>query len=296
MRRLSDVLKKTYGEKVYKLSLSSGCTCPNRDGTLGTGGCTFCSEGGSGEFAAGFAPAAVQIEEAKKRIAAKTDARKYIAYFQSFTNTYGDPERLRKLYMETIRRDDIVILSLGTRPDCLPPEIMGMLADLSAVKPVWIEIGLQTASDATAQAVHRGYSLAVFEDAYRRLKKAGLTVVVHMILGLPGETREDMIGTASYLASLKPPPDGIKIQMLQVLKGTELGRQYQKQPFPLLSLEEYAALVRDCLVLFPEQTVLHRMTGDGPRSLLIAPLWCLDKKHVLNTMNRTIGLPAPGQG
>ena len=288
MRRLSDYLVEQFGEKVYKLSLSSGCSCPNRDGTLGTGGCTFCSEGGSGEFASDYAPIEEQIEKARARIAGKTGARRFIAYFQSFTNTYGDPERLGKLYLETIKQDDIVALSLGTRPDCLDEGIMDMLMELNSIKPVWIELGLQTIHDDTARAFHRGYDLQVFEDAYRRLKEAGLTVIVHMILGLPGESREDMLGSVRYLANLAPAPDGVKLQLLQILSGTQMGADYLRNPFPLMELEEYAKLVADCLELLPEETVLHRMTGDGPRRLLIAPKWCLDKKHVLNTMNRVL--------
>ncbi len=289
MIRLSDALRSQFGEKVYRLSLSSGCTCPNRDGTLGYGGCTFCSEGGSGDFSpAAVLPLEQQIRDARSRIAAKTDAKKFIAYFQSFTNTYGDAGRLENLYREALSFDEIAALSLGTRPDALPPRIMAMLRRLNAVKPVWIELGLQTIHERTAESFHRGYSLSVFEDAYRRLKSEGITVVVHVIFGIPGESREDMLETVRYLASLSPPPDGIKIQMLQVLRGTELGQDYERHPFPLLSLEEYGSLVVESFRILPEDTVLHRMTGDGPRRLLIAPLWCLDKKRVLNTLNRMI--------
>ncbi|MCR4806956.1 MAG: TIGR01212 family radical SAM protein [Lachnospiraceae bacterium] len=288
MIRLSDHLIETFGEKVYKLSLSSGCTCPNRDGTIGYGGCTFCSEGGSGEFASAPAPVNKQIEEAKKLIMAKSDARRFIAYFQSYTNTYGDPIRLKELYKEAISRDDIAALSLGTRPDCLDDKIMEMLQDLKKIKPVWIELGLQTIHERTALAINRGYDLKVFNEAYARLKDAGFTVIVHVILGLPGESREDMLDTIRYLAKLDPPLDGIKLQMLQVLKGTAMGKRYQKDPFPLMTLEEYASLIKECAALLPEDTVLHRMTGDGPRRLLIAPLWSLNKKRVLNTLNRQL--------
>jgi radical SAM protein (TIGR01212 family) len=291
--RLSDHLTETFGEKVYKLSLSSGCTCPNRDGTAGYGGCTFCSEGGSGEFASKPAPVGEQIEEARKLIRAKSDARLFIAYFQSYTNTYGDPKRLKKLYMEAISRDDIAALSLGTRPDCLDDGIMEMLSELNRVKPVWIELGLQTIHEKTALSINRGYDLKVFEKAYEKLKKAGLTVIVHVILGLPGESREDMLDTVRYLSKLDPPLDGIKLQMLQVLKGTAMGEKYLEDPFPLMTLEEYASLIAECVALLPDGTVLHRMTGDGPRRLLIAPLWSLDKKKVLNTLNRFIRLAQP---
>ncbi len=288
MQRLSDYLKQTYGEKVYKLSLSSGCTCPTRDGTLGYGGCTFCSERGSGDFAAAHADIDSQIEEAKAWIRNKTDAEKYIAYFQAFTNTYGNTERLARLYTDTVRRDDIAVLSLATRPDCLSDDTMVMLKELNAVKPVWVELGLQTVRDDIAELLHRGYPLSVFGDAYRRLKEAGLTVIVHVIFGLPGETKADMLHTVSYLAGLRPELDGIKIQMLHIIRGTVLGDQYAVRPFPLLSMEEYTDLVCEALTILPEKTVVHRMTGDAPGRLLMAPEWTRNKKKVLNTINRKL--------
>ena len=288
MVRLSDHLMRRFGQKVYRLSLSSGCTCPNRDGTIGYGGCTFCSEGGSGEFASDPDPIGEQIEEAKKKIASKTDAEKFIAYFQSFTNTYGDVDRLYSLYKEAIMRDEIVALSLGTRPDCLGDEVMDMLLKLQKIKPVWIELGLQTIKERTAERIHRGYDLAVFEEAYRRLKVNGFEVIVHVIFNLPGESREEMLDTVRYLSGLKPSLDGIKLQMLQILDGTELALTYQNEPFPLMDLESYSDLVADSIRILPKDTVIHRMTGDGPRKLLIEPLWCLDKKRVLNTINRKL--------
>ena len=288
MRWLSDVLKEQYGEKVYKLSLSSGCTCPNRDGTLGYGGCTFCSEGGSGDFAAETAPIENQIEEAKSRIRKKTDAKKFIAYFQSFTNTYGDIDYLRDLYTRTIARDDVVILSIGTRPDCLPREMVDMLSDLNKIKPVWIELGLQTAHDETARRVHRGYDLKVFEKAYERLTGAGLSVIVHLIFGLPGEDKEDMLSSVRYLAELSPPPEGVKLQMLHILKGTQMGREYEEKPFEMMDLSSYSDLIAESIRILPKNMVIHRVTGDGPRRLLLAPLWTLDKKVVLNTIHRKI--------
>lgn len=285
--KLSTYLKNAYGEKVYRLSLSSGCGCPNRDGTTGDyGGCTFCSEGGSGEFAAKFADIDDQIEDAKGRISNKTDARKFIAYFQSYTNTYGDVERLRKLYLKAICRRDIVILSIGTRPDCLGPEILRMLGELRAIKPVWVELGLQTIHDETARNFRRGYDLAVFEKAYRDLKEIGITVIVHVIFGLPGESKEDMLGTVRYLSRLEPGLDGIKIQNLQILKGTDMYRQYIQNPFPVMSMEEYTDLVAEAIDLLPKGTVIHRMTGDGPRRLLVEPKWSLDKKRVLNMLTK----------
>ncbi|SEK88605.1 hypothetical protein SAMN04487770_1042 [Butyrivibrio sp. ob235] len=291
--RLSDYLKNKYGEKVYRLSLTSGCTCPNRDGSIVlpdgthlTGGCTFCSEGGSGEFAADIASVDEQIEDAKRRIQNKTDARKFIAYFQSYTNTYGDVDRLKKLYLETIQREDIEILSIGTRPDCLGREVLQMLRELKEIKPVWIELGLQTIHEETAEHFHRGYTLEVFEEAYKNLKEAGIEVIVHVIFGLPGETKEDMLETVRYLSDLEPPLDGIKLQNLQILKGTQMYEEYKENHFHILTLDEHAELISESLKMLPGDTVIHRMTGDGPRRLLVEPLWSLDKKNVLNTLNR----------
>lgn len=329
-RMLSEMLRERFGTKIYKLSLSSGCTCPNRDGTIGTGGCTFCSEGGSGEFAAPFLPLDDQIRLARLRVDAKIprrippDERKFIAYFQSFTNTYGDVKRLGALYGEAVRRPEIAILSVGTRPDCLSPEILDMLGDLRKAKPVWVELGLQTMHERTAERIHRGYSLPVFEEACRNLKAIGVEVIVHVILGLPGESREDMLDTIRYLSGAGPMlrgndacgsdfspagtaapqlrgnntlrmpaafpvPDGIKLQQLQILRGTQLAREYEKDPFPVATLEEYCALVKDCLDILPEEVVIHRLTGDGPKALLIAPAWSADKKRVLNTMHAALG-------
>ena len=292
----NDAMRARFGTKVYRLSLQSGCTCPNRDGTIGTGGCTFCSEGGSGDFAAPLLPIGEQIEEARKRVDAKISAsiapqdRRYIAYFQSYTNTYGDPERLRRVYSEALQHPQIVALDLGTRPDCLPPEMIAMLRDLRSEydKPVWIELGLQTIHEKTAGRINRGYKLEVFEDAYRRLKDEGSEVIVHVILGLPGEAREDMLETVRYLSLLTPALDGIKLQLLHILKGTELAREYEADPFPLFTLDSYCDLVVDCLKLLPPQTVVHRLTGDGPKRLLIEPQWSADKKRVLNTLSRKI--------
>ena len=288
MRTLSEYLKSEYGEKIYKLSLCSGCTCPNRDGSVGTGGCTFCSEGGSGEFAAAPGPLNEQIADAKRRIAAKTDAHRFIAYFQSFTNTYGDPDHLRRIYREAILRDDIAVLSLGTRPDCLGDEIMEMLQELNQIKPVWVELGLQTIHEKTALRINRGYPLPVFEEAVRKLKQAGLQVIVHVILSLPGEDRKDMLETARYLSALKPGIDGIKLQMLNILEGTAMAEEYKEHPFPLLTMEEYAEIVCEMIRILPDDIVIHRLTGDGPGNLLIAPEWVRNKKKVLNTIHRRL--------
>ena len=285
---INDYLKNTYGEKIYRISLQSGCTCPNRDGTKGTGGCTFCSEGGSGEFASHVAPLKIQIEEAKKVIRNKTGARKFIAYFQSYTNTYGDPERLRDLYMEAAKREDIVILSIATRPDSISERMYEVLRELNDIKPVWVEMGLQTINDETAERFNRSYRTEEFLEAYRKLKEIGVKVIAHVILGLPGETEEDMLGTMRFLSSLDPQLDGIKIHLLQLLRGTVMGEEYLKDPYPLMSLEEYGDLLVKCLKLLPEGTVVHRFTGDGPKKLLIGPGWCADKKRVLNYLNRRI--------
>ena len=302
IQTLSDYLKREYGQKMYKISLSSGCTCPNRDGTIGWGGCSFCSAGGSGEFAQMVLSEEKlddAIERAIQRIEAKlpkneTESRRqYIAYFQSYTNTYGDVQRLRSLYMRTVQRDDIAILSIGTRPDCIGEEQLQMLSELNAVKPVWVELGLQTIHDETAERIHRGYETAVFRDCYRRLKTAGLTVIVHVILGLPGESCEDMLTTVRELAVLEPALDGIKLQMLNILKGSEMAEEYRRAPFRQMSMEEYCDLVVKCLQLLPKETVIHRMTGDGPRELLLSPQWVTDKKRVLNMLRCRIA--AAGQ-
>ena len=291
---ISDVLKNEYGQKIYKLSLSSGCTCPNRDGRISYGGCTFCSEGGSGDFAAPFEDIDTQIREARKLVDKKIPAsirpedRKYIAYFQSYTNTYGDTARLEKLYAETINRPDIVILSLGTRPDCINDEKLEMIKRLNRIKPVWIELGLQTIHQSTAEKINRCYNLPVFTDTYRRLKEAGITVIVHVIFGLPGETRDDMMETIRFLSSLLEPGDGIKIQLLHVLKGTELCRQYTANPFHILTLDEYADLVCEALSILPDYIIIHRLTGDGPKSQLVEPQWSADKKRVMNTLRKRI--------
>ena len=292
----NDAMRARFGTKVYRLSLQSGCTCPNRDGTIGTGGCTFCSEGGSGDFAAPFMPIEKQIKEARKRVDTKIPAsiapedRRYIAYFQSYTNTYGNVDRLRTLYTEAISYPQIVALDIGTRPDCLPPEMVEMLQNLqlSSGKPVWVELGLQTIHERTAERIHRGWELPVFEKAVRELKEAGIEVVVHVILGLPGESREDMLETVRYLGRMEPAVDGIKLQQLHILRGTQMAEEYKESPFPVMTLEEYCGLVKDCLRLLPEEILIHRLTGDGPKSLLIAPAWSADKKRVLNTLRKKL--------
>ncbi len=280
-------LKKQFGQKIYKLSLGGGMTCPNRDGTLGSRGCIFCSEGGSGDFAeAVCVTVSEQIERAKTRVAAKMpeNAGRYIAYFQSYTNTYAPLPRLRSLFSEAAGHPDIAALSVGTRPDCLGPETVRLLAELNSIKPLWVELGLQTIHSSTARFIRRGYELPVFEDALTRLKAAGLTVIVHVILGLPGESPGMMKETVSYLA--RRPVDGIKLQLLHILKGTDLADIYRKDPFPLFTMEEYIDLVIDCVEILPPGMTIHRITGDGPKSLLIAPLWSGNKRLVLNSLHK----------
>ncbi|MBR4708140.1 MAG: TIGR01212 family radical SAM protein [Pseudobutyrivibrio sp.] len=290
---LSDYLKNKYGTKVYKLSLTTGCTCPNRDGTISYGGCIFCSEGGSGDFAASASmDLAEQIKAARALVDAKIpekismEERKYIAYFQSFTNTYGNQNKLMKLFEEVLSYPEIVGLSIGTRPDCLSDEMIDFLSQLNKNKEVWVELGLQTIHEATATLINRGYKLPVFEDAYKRLTDAGLKVVVHVILGLPGESDDDILETVKYLSELTPTLFGIKLQLLHVLKGTKLARMYEDEPFRIYELDEYLEVVGKCLQVLPKETVIHRLTGDGPKKLLIAPLWSGNKKLVMNSMTK----------
>ena len=279
-------LKQTFGEKVYRLSLNGGMTCPNRDGTLGDRGCIFCSAGGSGDFAASAGSITDQIAQAKERILAKTNCNKFIAYFQAFTNTYAPVLTLRQLFYEAIRQPEIVALSIATRCDCLSPEILDLLEELNQIKPVWIELGLQTIHEETLTFIRSGFTLHQYEKAVYALHEKGISVITHLILGLPGETKDAMRASVSYVASL--PVDGIKLQLLHVLKGTDLGTLYQKEPFPLFTLEEYCSFVAECISLLPPDMVVHRLTGDGPRNLLLAPLWSTDKKRVLNTIQKQL--------
>ena len=292
MRRLSDYCKEKFGTKVYRLALSSGATCPNRDGKVGVGGCSFCSEKGSGEFAIDVMDLDLQIERAKALISKKfpnsinAADRKYIAYFQSFSNTYGDTKRLIGLFERAINKDEVVALSIATRPDCFSEEMLNSLERLNKIKPVWIELGLQTINENTARAFNRGYTLDVFEKTYTELKKRNFEVIVHMILGLPGESEEDMYATVKYLS--KKHIEGIKIHGLHILKGTRLAGEYEKHPFKIMSLEEYTRVLINCLKLLPKDTVVHRMTGDGDKKILIEPQWSADKKRVLNYINKKI--------
>ena len=287
MRTLNEHYREKYGCKVYKLSLDAGFTCPNRDGTVGTGGCIFCSGFGSGEFAEGGVDSiALQLERAKARVSAKIKEGKYIAYFQSFTNTYAPVERLRKLYLEAIAPEDIVGLAIGTRPDCLGEDVITLLEEIHAVKPVSVELGLQTIHEDSARYIRRGYDTQVYCDAVRRLKAAGIEVVAHIILGLPGETPEMAVQTTK--AAVAAGTDGIKFHLLHVLKNTDLAEEYSRGRFEVLSLEEYGIWLKACIDVLPEDTVVHRITGDGAKRDLIAPLWSGDKKRVLNYLHKIL--------
>lgn len=318
---LNQYLREQFGQKTYKLALDGGMTCPNRDGKIGYGGCIFCSGGGSGEFAAcrqKTGGVTAQIEQARERIRKKTDAELFIAYFQSYTNTYADVSYLRQIFTEAIMHPQVAVLSVATRPDCLPEDVLELLAELNRIKPVWVELGLQTIHETTARYIRRGYELSCYEDAVRRLHRAGIEVITHVILGLPGESKEDMLATVRYLSRNDSDNDsadckvqkvsendvwpffrrtqGIKLQLLHVLKGTDLAAEYRKGAFSVLSMEEYLDILFECLEILPPDVVVHRITGDGPKSLLIAPEWSADKKMVLNTIRREMKLRDVRQG
>lgn len=282
---LSEYLKARFGCKVYKLALEGGMTCPNRDGTCGVGGCIFCAADGSGAFAQTGDTVFAQIEAAKARVAGKIRDGKYIAYFQSFTNTYAPVSYLESLFRAAIDHPDVAVLSIATRPDCLPEDVLNLLAELNRIKPVWVELGLQTIHPDTARYIRRGYELPVYDRAVSDLKARGIEVITHVILGLPGESREQILDTVRYVGART---DGIKLQLLHVLRGTDLARDYAAGRFRTLELDEYCDLIVDCLRCLPEHVVVHRLTGDGAKKDLIAPLWSGDKKRVLNTLNRRI--------
>lgn len=278
-------IKETFHEKLYKLSLNAGCTCPNRDGTCGTRGCIFCSRGGSGDFAADVSlsiPEQLRVEKEKKK--SKYSGHSYIAYFQAYTNTYGPLEVLEKAFTLALADPEVKVLSIATRPDCLSAEILDLLGRLAQIKPVWIELGLQTIHESTADFIRRGYSLPVFEEAVKKLRALGLSVIVHTILYLPGESEADMLETIEYLN--RQDIQGIKLQLLHVLKDTDLYDYYLEHPFFLPSMEEYLEFLGTCLCCLRPDIVIHRLTGDGPKSLLISPLWTGNKRLVLNQMGK----------
>ena len=285
-RTLNEHYRETFGCKVYKLSLDGGFTCPNRDGTVGTGGCIFCSGAGSGEFAESGDTVPLQLERAKQRVSAKVGSGKYIAYFQSFTGTYAPVERLEKLYLEAIAPEDIVGLAIGTRPDCLGNDVIGLLARINRIKPVSVELGLQTVHPDSVRYIRRGYPNEVYFDAVRRLKAAGVEVVTHIILGLPGETGE--MAAQTTRAAVAAGTDGVKFHLLHVLRGTDLEADYRAGKFQCLSMEEYGRILSLCIRQLPPHVTVHRITGDGAKKDLIAPLWSGDKKRVLNYLTRIL--------
>ena len=310
---LNEYIKNTFGQKLYKLALSGGMTCPNRDGTIDSRGCIFCSRGGSGDFTgeailkkngsdltdsvdsnmnqytnqyheAILSNLDNQIEAAKQHIQSKYHGGQYIAYFQSFTNTYADINYLRRLYTNVINRPDISVLSIATRPDCLGPEVLSLLDELNQIKPVWVELGLQTIHADSASYIRRGYPLKIYDRAIADLKSIGITTIVHMILGLPGETTDMMLETARYIGNSGA--DGIKLQLLHILKHTDLADDYANGMFQAMEMDSYLEVLGDILENLPKEMVIHRLTGDGPKNLLIAPLWSSNKKNVMNTMNQ----------
>lgn len=287
MLTFNDYCRKTYGEKIYKISLNAGFTCPNRDGTKGKRGCIFCSEGGSGDFAQALCSSIdEQIEAAKQQVAKKYKGNRYIAYFQAFTNTYGTTDRLRKIYLPIAEREDIAAIDIATRPDCLGEEILQVLQEIQEKKPLIVELGLQTIHEKSIQYIRREYDNREYEEAVSKLNAMGIHTVTHVILGLPGETKEEMVETVKYVAEQKSA--GIKLQLLHVLKGTDLAADYEAGKFDVLTLDEYIDILQACIEVLPEEMVVHRLTGDGPKSLLIAPKWSADKKKVLNRINKII--------
>ena len=280
-------MKSKFGQKVYKISLDGGFTCPNRDGKIDTRGCIFCSKGGSGDFAQNRDLSITeQIESGKKRVEKKIKSGKYIAYFQAFTNTYAPVEILRAKYSEAINHPDIVALSIATRPDCLGDDVIELLDEMNKIKPVFVELGLQTIHSDSAKYIRRGYSLEVYNEAVKNLKNIGVNIVVHIILGLPNESEEDMLESVKYVCQSQI--DGIKLQLLHIIAGTDLAKDYEKGLFKTLEFDEYVELIAKCVAIIPKNIVIHRLTGDGAKKDLIAPLWSADKKKVLNAINKAL--------
>lgn len=284
---LNKKLRAEFGCKVYKLSLTSGLSCPNRDGKIDTRGCIFCSALGSGDFAEPFClDITKQIENAKLRVKSKVKDGKYIAYFQSFTNTYGDIDYLKDIFTQAINHPEVVALSIATRPDCLGEDVLFLLGDLAKIKPVWVELGLQTVNEKSVKYIRRGFENTIYKQAVANLKKIGAEVITHIILGLPEETIEDMIGTVRFAAECKT--DGVKLQLLHILEDTDLATDYKNGKFNTLTMDEYIDILCECIAALPSDVTIHRLTGDGDKKHLIAPLWSADKKKVLNSINKAL--------
>lgn len=283
MYTVNDYCRQLFGEKAYKISLDAGFTCPNRDGTLDTRGCIFCSAGGSGDFTPDkMLPIDIQIEEAKQRIGKKYKGSSFIAYFQAYTNTYAPVEKLRSLYMPIIKRDDISGLSIATRPDCLSEDTISFLDELNRIKPLWVELGLQTSKEESIKYIRRGYETKVYDEAVSCLNEKSIHTITHIILGLPGEDENDMLGSVRHV--LNAGTKGLKLQLLHVLKGTDLEKDYIEGKFETLTFDGYLEILKKCLEIIPDDVVIHRLTGDGPKKLLVSPLWSADKKRVMNAI------------
>lgn len=297
---LDAYLKNTYGEKLYKIAIDAGFTCPNRDGTLGQEGCIFCSAGGSGDYAVKAAEhlsVREQLDAGISLMQRKKTGTRFIAYFQAYTNTYGPLPRLYALYREALDEPSVAGISIATRPDCVSVEIIAMLSGLQETYPdkfIWVELGLQTIHEPTAALIRRGYPLSVYDTCISMLHRAHIPVVTHVILGLPGELKEHMLSTIEHLN--RQAVWGIKLQLLHVLQGTGLADLYAQGSYQPLTQESYTSLVIECLEHLSPNIVIHRLTGDGPRDLLLAPRWSLDKRCVLNTLHRTMKLQSAYQG
>lgn len=287
MITLNEYLKNKFGCKVYKIAINAGFTCPNRDVTKGSRGCIFCSAGGSGDFAGDPAQSITdQIESGKKLVGAKIKSGKYIAYFQAYTNTYAPVEKLRMVFKEAIEHQDVVAISIATRPDALPDDVIDLLAELNAIKPVWVELGLQTIHEKSIHYIRRAYANCEYDRAVIELKKRGIEIITHVILGLPGESEDDMLATVKYV--VESGVDGIKLQLLHVLRGTDLEVKYENGLFDVMTEDEYIDLLKKCIKLLPDDMVVHRLTGDGPKKILVAPLWSANKRHVMNRIRNEL--------
>lgn len=285
-RSFGFMIKEKFGEKLYKIALDGGMSCPNRDGKISYGGCIFCSNGGSGDFASRLCGSVdEQLSRAKELVRNKYSGSGYIAYFQAYTNTYADVAYLEHLFRPIVERDDIKALSIATRPDCLPGDVVDLIAQLNKIKPVWVELGLQTVSEKTAKLINRGYDLACYDDAIKKLRRTGAEIISHMIIGLPNETKNDILKTAEYIGETS---DGIKLQLLHVLQNTRLAEMYFNEEFSVLTMEEYVSIIADIISILPQNITIHRLTGDGKKEELIAPIWSLEKMRVLNAINHEL--------
>lgn len=292
---LNYFLREKFGQKVFKISLDGGFSCPNRDGKVSTGGCIFCSERGSGDYAGSRCSSITeQFNDIKKVMEKKWKNGKYIAYFQAYTNTYAPVEVLRKKYEEALAQEDVVALAIATRPDCLPPEVLELLEEMNKRVYTWVELGLQTSNDDTAKLINRGYKLSVFEEAVKNLRARGIDVVVHTIFGLPGESKEDMLRTIDYVAHKDV--QGIKLHLLHLMENTPLVKLYEENKLEFLSQEEYVDLICKSIGRLPQNMVVHRLTGDAPRHSLIGPMWSLKKWEILNSIDNSLEVNGVYQG